>query len=132
MKFRTLFAACAIALLGSSAMANPDFWRREWPDTDFSKTSIEDWREIMSGGPAMDGSRAISNPSFIAVFDETRLGDREPVISVEIDGEVPRTYPIRYLIQHEIVNDDIGDVPVGVTFCPLCTPALVFERRVNG
>ena len=42
------------------------------------------------------------------------------MISVEIDGSVPRAYPIRYLTWHEIVNDIVGDVPVAVTFCPLC------------
>jgi hypothetical protein len=132
MKFKTLIAACAITLVGSSVMANPNFWQREWPDTDFSKTNIEDWREIMSGGPAKDGIPALNDPSFIAVSEESRLGDREPVITVEIDGAVPRTYPIRYLIQHEIINDVIGDVPVAVTYCPLCNSGLVFDRRVNG
>jgi hypothetical protein len=132
MKFKTLIAVCAITLVGSSVMANPNFWQREWPDTDFSKTNIEDWREIMSGGPAKDGIPALNDPSFIAVSEESRLGDREPVITVEIDGAVPRTYPIRYLIQHEIINDVIGDVPVAVTYCPLCNSGLVFDRRVNG
>ena len=35
------------------------------------------------------------------------------------------------LIRHEIVNDVLGDVPVAVTYCPLCNTALVFDRRVG-
>ncbi len=132
INFRIFIAACAVAVVSSSAMANPKAWQREWPDTDFAKTSIEDWSEIMSGGPPKDGIPALNDPSFIAVSEESRIGEREPVMAVEIDGEVPRAYPIRYLTWHEIINDQIGDVPVAVTFCPLCNSGLVFDRRVNG
>lgn len=38
-------------------------------------------------------------------------------------------YPIRVLNLHEIVNDQIGDVPFMVTYCPLCDSAAVFDRR---
>jgi hypothetical protein len=36
------------------------------------------------------------------------------------------------LTWHEIVNDTVGDVPVIVTFCPLCHTALAFERTLDG
>ena len=36
------------------------------------------------------------------------------------------------LIRHEIVNAVLGDIPVAVTYCPLCNTALVFDRRVAG
>ncbi|MCK4713177.1 MAG: DUF3179 domain-containing protein, partial [Marinosulfonomonas sp.] len=57
---------------------------------------------------------------------------REPVITLEIKGQTPRAYPIRYLTWHEIVNDKVGGVPVAVTFCPLCNSGMVFDRRVRG
>ncbi|MEE9428024.1 MAG: DUF3179 domain-containing protein [Paracoccaceae bacterium] len=132
MHIRTWIAACAIALLAGGAMANPDRWKSEWPDTDFTNSSVTDWNEILSGGPPKDGIPALTDPSFINVADESRIGGREPVMAVEIDGQTPRAYPIRYLTWHEIVNDVIGDLPVAVTFCPLCNSGLVFDRRVNG
>lgn len=132
MQFKPIITALGISLAVSSASANPDSWKREWPDTDFTKTTVEDWSEIMSGGPPKDGIPSLSDPSFIAVAKERRIGDREPVITVEIDGEIARSYPIRYLTWHEIVNDQIGDIPVAVTFCPLCNSGLVFDRRLNG
>ncbi|WP_296432136.1 DUF3179 domain-containing protein, partial [Yoonia sp.] len=49
---------------------------------------------------------------------------------LEIEGEVPRAYPIRYLTWHEIVNDVVGDIPVAVTFCPLCNSGITFDRRI--
>jgi hypothetical protein len=65
----------------------------------------------------------------VAVGDKTGLTPREPVIALEIEGAVPRAYPIRYLTWHEIVNDTVGDVPVAVTFCPLCNSGITFDRR---
>lgn len=124
--FATLFSAVPVL-----ASANPDFWKHEWPKTDFSKTSVENWVEIRDGGPPRDGIPALSNPSFIAVADETRLGDREPVVTVRLEGEKARAYPVRYLIWHEIVNDTVGGVPIAVTYCPLCNTGITFDRRTD-
>jgi len=133
MRLAPFFAAAALSFgLGSAAQADPDFWKYEWPNTDFTTTTVENWVEILSGGPPKDGIPAIDDPSFINVSEETGIDGREPVISVEIDGQTPRAYPIRYLTWHEIVNDQIGDVPVAVTFCPLCNSGITFDRRVKG
>ena len=132
MGIRHLIGAAAISVFASSASASPEFWVHEWPNTDFENTSVSSWVEILSGGPPKDGIPALSDPSFINASDEVRISAREPVITLEIDGQVPRAYPIRYLTWHEIVNDVVGDTPVAVTFCPLCNSGLVFDRRVNG
>jgi len=106
-------------------------WALEFPKTDFTRSEVE-FDTIMSGGPPRDGIPAIWDPRFIDVADEGRLADAEAVITLEIEGETPRAYPIRYLTWHEIVNDTVGDLPVAVTFCPLCNSAVVFERRIEG
>ena len=118
------------AWITSVAAANPDFWRQEWPNTDFSRTSVPNWVEILSGGPPKDGIPSIDAPQFQRVKDKSLPG-KEPVIAVEIDGQA-RAYPIRYLMWHEIVNDVVAGVPVAVTFCPLCNSGMTFDRRVNG
>jgi hypothetical protein len=115
-----------------SAAASPETWVGEWPDTDFEKTLVPKWGEIISGGPPKDGIPALSDPDFLKVGDERRIGAAEPVITLEMADETPRAYPIRYLTWHEIVNDTVGGVPVAVTFCPLCNSALTFDRRVAG
>ncbi|MCF2903564.1 DUF3179 domain-containing protein [Octadecabacter sp. CECT 8868] len=127
--FRLAFIFTLIANLAS---ASPEFWRHEWPNTNFDVTSVESWVEILSGGPPRDGIPALDDPSFVDVFDEDRLMDREPVITLELQGETPRAYPIRYLMWHEIVNDDVRGLPIAVTFCPLCNSGITFDRRVNG
>lgn len=125
-----LASAVLVAFASPFAWSNPSRWVHEWPNTDFSVHSV-DLSEIRSGGPPKDGIPAIDGPAFASVSHENGLHDREPVMTVEIAGEVPRAYPVRYLIWHEIVNDVIGDTPVAVTFCPLCNSGLIFDRRVG-
>jgi hypothetical protein len=99
--------------------------------TDFSITSI-DFSEILSGGPSKDGIPAILKPKFVEINEaDTWLMPQEPVVQVQVNG-VAKAYPIQILMWHEIVNDEIGGVPVLVTFCPLCNTAIAFERTVNG
>ncbi|MEM9585233.1 MAG: DUF3179 domain-containing protein [Pseudomonadota bacterium] len=121
----------AIAVcLALPAFAQNPFLKAQWPDTDFSKTTV-DLNSIRSGGPGKDGIPSIDDPTFLKVADERRLADREPVIALELGG-TPRAYPIRYFMVHEIVNDSVNGIPVAVTFCPLCNSAMVFDARVGG
>ena len=124
--------AALILLVATQASANPERWKSEWPKTNFEKTNIASWSEILSGGPPRDGIPALSDPQFIRIDDENGIEDREPVVTVEIEGEVPRAYPIRYLTWHENINDTAGGVPYAVTYCPLCNSAPTFDRRVEG
>jgi hypothetical protein len=90
------------------------------------------YEEILSGGPPRDGIPSIDDPNFVSYeAAEEWLEDNEPVISLELNGDA-RAYPIQILTWHEIVNDTVGDIPVNVTFCPLCNSAIVFDRRVDG
>jgi hypothetical protein len=132
---RSLALSLGLSLAMSSALpavADPATWRAEWPETDFSQTTISDWSEVRAGGPPKDGIPAITDPAFVPVDEEDRIAAREPVIALEIDGATPRAYPIRYLMWHEIVNDTVGGIPVAVTFCPLCNSGMTFDRRVDG
>ena len=121
-------AAKEIRLLGSACQAAPSFIERAWPDTDFSRCTVP-LDEIISGGPGKDGIRSIDSPEF-APIQQTTLADNEPVISVTIAGET-RIYPLQILTWHEIVNDQIADVPIAVTYCPLCNASIVFDRRLK-
>ncbi len=103
---------------------------REWK-TDFSRHTVP-LDEIVSGGPPKDGIPAVDRPRFVNVRQADRwLSDREPVVLVVLNGEA-KAYPIQILIWHEIVNDELGGVPVTITFCPLCNTALAFDRRHAG
>jgi len=113
--------------LGEASPPPPD--SAQWK-TDFSRQLVP-LEEFQAGGPPKDGIPAIDNPRFTRVPDVDFLEDKEPVIVVTV-GDETRAYPIQILTWHEIANDRIGDVPIAVTFCPLCNTAIVFDRRVSG
>lgn len=91
---------------------------------------LVDTEEIISGGPPPDGIPPIDEPTFQAADAIDWLKDEEPVLTLEADGEW-RAYPVQILTWHEIVNDTIADIPVAVTYCPLCNSAIAFDRRVK-
>ena len=124
-----LFAGAEVAT--TAEQTPPSSWTMEWPDTDFT-ASLVPFDEIISGGPPKDGIPAIDNPEFVpAVEAATSLHDAEPVLTL-FYRDVVRAYPLRYLMWHEIVNDEIGGEPVSVTYCPLCNSALVFKGDFRG
>jgi len=97
--------------------------------TDFSKRSI-DLKKVLSGGPGKDGIPAIDDPQFIHIKDANIRNDALGVL-LKIKNET-RFYPFNILVWHEIVNDQIGDKYVAVTFCPLCGSAIAFNRKFAG
>ena len=105
-----------------------------WP-TDWTRRTVEDWNEFLAWLPSSDprdGIPPIDTPIFETVSLASEwLAPNEPGALVQLDDEV-RFYPLSIMTAHEIVNDVFGDVPVTVTYCPLCNTALAFDRRVNG
>ena len=88
--------------------------------------------DLLSGGPPRDGIPSIDDPQFVTPEEaEEWLAGNEPVIAVEFNGDA-RAYPLQILTWHEIVNDTVGDMPIIITFCPLCNSAIVFERVLDG
>lgn len=120
-----LLAAAALAIGLAIASGPTNGW-----ETDFERAII-DLDEVISGGVPRDGIPPIDNPIFDSVETARDLSDHSPVIALEIAGEA-RAYPLEVMTRHEIVNDVVGELPVAVTFCPLCNSAIVFDRRVDG
>ncbi len=101
--------------------------------TDFSKATV-DLEELLVGIPISDPRDAIppiDSPQFESVQESDWVGDAEPGVLVEVDGDA-RFYPLSILTRHEIVNDEFGDTPLAVTYCPLCNTAVTFDRRFEG
>ena len=93
--------------------------------------SIVPLDQIVSGGPPPDGIPSIDNPKFISVQEASKfLKDSELVLGLNINGDV-RAYPLQILVWHEIVNDNVGAVPVAITYCPLCFTNQVFNRTID-
>jgi len=129
----TALVLVAVLAHGGHAMAqsNPStWWKVEFPKTDFTNHSVP-LEEIFSGGPPKDGIPSIDKPEFVLAGLHGKLAATEPVIGLILNGDA-RAYPLRILMWHEIVNDEVGGVPVTVTYCPLCNSSIVFDRRIGG
>jgi Protein of unknown function (DUF3179) len=88
--------------------------------------------QIVSGGPPPDGIPSIDNPKFLTVQEAGKnfLSDSDLVLGLNIHGDI-RAYPLSILVWHEIVNDEVGGVPVAVTYCPLCFTNQVFNSTIG-
>lgn len=99
--------------------------------TDWNRHTVP-YSELLALLPVRDGIPAIDQPQFITAEEAVGwLTDNEPVIAFEHNGDA-RAYPLQIMTYHEIVNDEVGDLPVTVTFCPLCNSAIVFDRNLDG
>ena len=65
----------------------------------------------VSGRPSKDGIPSVDDPSFVDPDDASFLDPGDPVFGVRLNGDT-KAYPQKILIQHEIVNDRLGDLPV--------------------
>jgi len=103
-----------------------------WP-TDWTRQTI-DLGDLGLGIPRADPRDMIPPidiPKFEPIAEADWLTEREPGALVQFEDEV-RFYPLSILTRHEIVNDRFGNIPVIVTFCPLCNTAISFDARVDG
>jgi len=97
---------------------------------DLSNNTVE-LQDFLSGGPQKDGIPALTNPQFVSADQTDFIRDGDLVVGININGKA-KAYPLQILNWHEIINDQISDIPVAVTFCPLTRSAITFDRRVEG
>ncbi len=87
--------------------------------------------EILHGGPGRDGIPAIDHPHFVNAMDVDFLNDSDRILGLVFDGVI-RAYPIKILNHHEIVNDNINQQAIVVSYCPLCGSGVAFKPELNG
>ena len=116
-----------LLLLGIAQVGWAGVFDKEYSD-------IHDY--IVSGGPK-DVTPAVTNPLFISADaatynDESDLGTQayvaagDMVLGVVSEG-VAKAYPLSLGWWHEVINDQIGDRFIAVTYCPLTGTGLVFD-----
>ena len=87
--------------------------------------------EVFDGGPGKDGIPSLLNPEMISASSATYLSDDALVIGYK-NGDDIRAYPHAILDWHEIINDEINEHPVAITYCPLTGTGIGWEREING
>ncbi|MDW3095307.1 MAG: DUF3179 domain-containing protein [Gammaproteobacteria bacterium] len=134
---KTVFAGISLFVLLYifwllSVFAKPPFPdMHDWVNTDFSNSTVA-LADMVEGGPGKDGILSIDQPVFVSVGEADKwLHESEPVV-VFANGTKSKAYPLQILMYHEIVNDQLGDEKISVTYCPLCNAAMVFSRQHKG
>lgn len=77
------------------------------------------------------GFPTIRDPTF---GDGSWLSDDDWILGISFGGE-SKAYPIRIISGQqgwEMVLDDVGNLPVTVTYCPLCGSSVAYSRILDG
>jgi hypothetical protein len=93
--------------------------------------SLVDRHAIEFGGQPRDGIPALDAPYFVEAQAAQHVLADDPVLGIAAFG-ASKTYPIKILAWHEIVNDTIGGIPIVVSYCPLCASGVAFVAEANG
>lgn len=115
-----------LELFGAEPLAAPQHW-----DT------LPGWGLPAAGvaqGADFNEIEALDSPAFIHYhplsFEPAEgfyLRDDDLVVIVRINGET-KVYPHAILDWHEVINDEVGGVPVSITYSPLTRTTRVWER----
>ena len=96
---------------------------------------IPEWlineREIVDGGPGIDGIPSIENPQFANVQNVSSFQDDRRITGLRVGNQL-RAYPHQILDHHEIVNHEVNGISLAVTFCPLTGTSIGVERNTGG
>lgn len=126
--YGTLMLSCSSSSTQETEQ-NPD--SQGDPDPQFNEWSIP-VTEVLDGGPGRDGIPALENPNFVAAEDASAvLRDTDLIIGFKNGNDV-RAYPHIILDWHEIINDNISDTSLAVTYCPLTGTGIGWNRILNG
>ncbi len=85
---------------------------------------------IVRAAAAKDSIPALDATKWIAPAECTLLGDDDEVLSLTLNGET-RAYPLRMMVWHEVINDQVGDTSVLVTYSALSGSAMAFAPGSN-
>ncbi len=124
-------AAVVAVILLATFPVQPDKSTVTASNEDNNSGPLVPLEKIVSGGPPKDGIPSIDKPKFLPLEEATFMQDGDIVVGLQHNG-ITKAYPLKILVWHEIVNDEIGGLPVAVTYCPLCFTNMVFERTIDG
>lgn len=87
--------------------------------------------QIFDGGPGLDGIPSVDEPKFTSTNEINYMNDDDLIIAFK-SGDVIKGYTHNILDWHEIINDNIGDKSIALTYCPLTGTSIAWNRMING
>ena len=79
-----------------------------------------------------DAIPPIETPKYTDVAAADQWLTANDIVIGYVDGDEALAYPTRILNYHEIVNETVNDIPVLISYCPLCSSGIVYDRRLDG
>ena len=73
----------------------------------------------------------LNNPGVVPVELANHMKDEDIVAGVVVDGKA-RAYPLWILVAYHVVNDTIGEAPVLLAYCEICSGASAFKPSLEG
>ena len=131
MRSRTVALLLALAM-ASAAVAAEDPAPEKPPMNGFDlrKHGVP-LQDIRAGGPARDQVEAIDEPKYASLEQARWVRDGTPVIGVS-HGGASRALPVHLMEFHQVANDELGGVPVVISFDPLTSTPRAFLATVDG
>ncbi len=87
--------------------------------------------EIYDGGVGKDGIPSIDDPNFVPASTAHFVEDDDLVVGIKFGNQI-KAYPHFILDWHEIVNDELMDLKLALTYCPLTGTAIGWNRTIEG
>ncbi len=104
----------------------------EFVGSDGAASCLVPESQLVSGGPGRDGIPALTNPVFVTASEGNTIVAQGALVLGVVEGGEARAYPHNVLWYHEIINDQLGGVPITVSYCPLTGSGMVYESRIGG
>ncbi|GAB4191430.1 MAG: hypothetical protein Kow00105_05500 [Phycisphaeraceae bacterium] len=99
---------------------------------DFDVTTFRLKPDQLHYGLGREVFPALIEPEFVSATEaDAWLHPNHRVLAVKVGQDV-RVYPIDLLIQHEVVNDMVGGIPIFAAYCILADLGAVYDRRLDG
>lgn len=134
-KRKKLFSKILEEDLSVYTQGNSEIFQLRWLTTNTAIHAIP-LKEVLDGWPGKDWIPALSFPSFIPPQEAKEEGyvreSSEWIVVTAKQWTQARFYPFSILSRHEIVNDIVDDIPIAITYCPLCGTAISYDRRIWG
>lgn len=128
IKLALFFPLIVCNYLAGAQLHNPRNIPYQWKtDTTKKEVALHEFSVAVPKG----AFNVLDFPKFIEARHALKVYFKhEPVISIHIN-ESAKAYPLSILTVHEIANDTLSDVPILVTYCPLCNASVVYNRRLQ-
>lgn len=129
-----VFVALLLTIFTLNSNQSKEFQEQNFNGVILINTDVPhkgDIKDIIETNIFPDDIPAITNPEFSEPSDIDYLESDALGIGVNFNGD-QRFYPNQVLIWHSVINDEVGNKKILVSYCAFCASSVVYSREVDG